>query len=135
MQTSDTNPGQDGSPVGASDLKRIVKLGGEGRSPYVPPLSDYLAASETWMEAEYRCYRTDGEKVTVGYWTGEPGQVALDPWPYTEVCSILSGCVAIQDRHGGELVFRAGEGFVVPKGWAGVWVTLERASKFFVMIE
>lgn len=135
MQTSQDNPSDREFPAASSDIGRIVKLGSEGASAHVPPLSDYLDVSANWSEAEYRCYEAAGAKVTVGYWTGEAGRIALDPWPYTEVCSIVSGRVALRDRQGRELVFGAGDGFVVPKGWAGIWITLEPSSKFFVMID
>lgn len=135
MQTSQTTPPSPGQFAENSDIGRIVKLGSESFSRHVPPLSDYREASESWSEAEYRCYETDGKKVTVGFWTGEAGRISLDPWPYTEVCSIVSGRVALQDQRGQEIIFGAGEGFIVPKGWAGAWITLEQSSKFFVMID
>lgn len=132
MQTHEITPPR--QPFQGSDIGSIVKLGSEGFSAHVPPLSDYRDVSEAWREAEYRCYEADGRKVTIGYWTGEPGRIALDPWPYTEVCSIVSGRVALRDQRGQEVVFGSGEGFVVPQGWAGMWITLERSAKFFVMI-
>lgn len=116
-------------------IAQIVVLGPENIAPFVPPLSDYQAVSSGWSEAEHRCYSTQSKSVTVGFWTGAPGSATLDPWPYTEVCSILSGRVAIRDHAGQERVFGPGEGFIVPKGWAGVWNTLEPSSKFFVMID
>lgn len=135
MQTSRDNAADHAVPADLSDIGRIVRLGSEGFGAYVPPLSDYRDASPSWSEAEYRCYRAEADKVTIGYWVGQAGHIALDPWPYTEVCSIVTGRVALRDRRGRELVFGAGEGFVVPKGWAGVWTTLEPSSKFFVMID
>ncbi|WP_342643871.1 cupin domain-containing protein [Rhodoligotrophos ferricapiens] len=134
MQPNEIKPSDPRQSAEASDIGTIVKLGSAGISAYVPPLSDYQNVSETWQEAEYRCYETEGRKVTIGYWTGEPGQISLDPWPYTEVCSIVTGRVALRDQRGKEIVFGAGEGFLVPKGWAGAWITLEPSSKFFVMI-
>jgi uncharacterized protein len=119
---------------GLRTVSEIVALGPTGIAPHVPPLSDYRDISAGWQEAEYLCYETGAEKVSVGFWTGEPGSIVLDPWPYTEVCSILTGRVAIRDRAGGERVFGPGEGFIVPKGWAGIWDTIESSSKIFAMI-
>ena len=69
-----------------------------------------------------------------GYWTGEPGSVEIDPWVYTEICSIISGRVAIADRNGRRLEFGPGEAFLIPKGFAGKWITLEPAKKIFLAI-
>lgn len=136
MQNAELEPAVErAGGAAASDIGRIVPIGPRGVAPHIPPLSDYKCATSGWAEAEYRCYELARDNITVGFWTGEPGSVSLDPWPYTEVCSILSGRIAIRDLHGGEIVFGPGEGFVVPKGWAGTWVTLEPASKFFILIE
>lgn len=132
MQNSPKNPSEQSST--RSEIGRIVRLGSDAARAYVPPLSDYSDVSPGWSEAEYRAYETDTNKVTVGYWTGDAGHISLESWPYTEVCSIVSGRIALRDDRGRELVFGAGDGFVVPKGWAGVWVTLEPSAKFFVMI-
>jgi uncharacterized cupin superfamily protein len=101
---------------------------------YVPPLSDYAQASPDWTEAEYRFFDEQSERVVVGFWTGEPGEVELSPWPYTEVCSILSGRVAVRSREGEQTEFAAGTAFLIPKGFDGTWITLETTTKLFVAI-
>lgn len=117
------------------DISAVTVLGAAGRAPYVPPLSDYAASSPSWTEAEFTGLETAAASVRAGYWTGEPGSVRLDPWPYTEICSILTGRVAVVDQAGGRLEFGAGDGFVVPKGFVGDWLTLEAASKYFIAVE
>ncbi|GII31771.1 cupin domain-containing protein [Planotetraspora mira] len=116
------------------DISAITVLGATGRAPYVPPLSDYASASPSWAEAEFGCFDTATDSVRVGYWTGEPGTVRLDPWPYTEICSILTGRVAVADTAGGRIDFGPGDGFVVPKGFVGDWLTLEPATKYFIAV-
>lgn len=101
---------------------------------FIPPLSDYAAAMPGWSEAEFRHLDQPSGRVIVGYWKGEPGQVTLDPWPYTEVCSILSGKVAIRDTNGDHVEFLSGEAFMIPKGFVGDWITLEPTAKIFVAI-
>lgn len=98
----------------------------------VPGLDDYDAASETWSETEYRAH-IPGESVA-GYWTGEPGWVRMDDWPYTEVCVIRSGVVEIEDPTGARRRFGAGDSFVIPQGFGGVWHTVEACEKVFVGI-
>jgi uncharacterized cupin superfamily protein len=116
------------------DVTSIVSIGRGEREPYVPSLSDYKAASSQWTEAEFHCLDVNTSHVRVGYWSGEPGHVVLDPWIYTEVCSILTGRVAVEDEAGGRREYGPGEGFVIPKGFVGKWVTLESATKIFLAI-
>jgi uncharacterized cupin superfamily protein len=101
---------------------------------FVPPLSDYKSTSPGWNETEYRQFEASNAKVVVGFWTGAPGEVTLDPWPYTEICSILTGRVAVRDHEGRQVEFNAGQAFMVPQGFVGDWVTLEPSSKIFVAI-
>jgi uncharacterized cupin superfamily protein len=116
------------------DIRVIKPLTDQAARRFVPSVSDYQAVSPNWSETEYRHYEAPSTNVVVGFWTGAPGKVTLNPWPYTEVCSILSGRVAVRDRQGGQVEFGAGQAFMVPKGFVGDWITLEPASKLFVAI-
>ncbi|TIS82896.1 MAG: DUF861 domain-containing protein, partial [Mesorhizobium sp.] len=118
--------GSDKQGVGA-----IVRLTASPSNSFVPPLSDYDGVSPGWSETEYRCHEQNSDHVTVGYWVGEPGTISFERWPYTEICSILTGKVGLRDTQGNELIFGPGEGFVVPKNWKGDWLTVEPATKFF----
>lgn len=97
----------------------------------VPDLADYTAFSEAWREAEYRIDPVPNEPI-VGFWEGEPGWVEFDAWPYTEICVIVSGRVAIEDEHGARREFTEGEAFVVPEGFKGRWHTVEPTTKYFI---
>jgi uncharacterized cupin superfamily protein len=116
------------------DISAIKALTADEARRYVPPLSDYSAMSAGWEEVEYRHFVGSSSKVVVGLWEGAPGEVTLNPWPYTEVCSILSGRVAIRDQQGEEITFGAGAAFIVPSGFVGQWITMEPTSKLFVAI-
>ncbi len=116
------------------DISWVVRIEPDAARRYVPPLSDYLSASPDWMEAEFRSIDLPATRVTGGYWTGEPGRVEIDPWIYTEICSIISGRVAVADFHGGRLEFGPGTAFMIPKGFSGEWITLESSAKMFLAI-
>lgn len=122
------------SHIGKLDITSVVPIRPDEVTKHVPPLSDYRRTSAPWIETEFRCLDLPTDRVTIGYWTGEPGSVEIDPWSYTEVCSIISGRVAVDDLRGGRLEFGPGEGFVIPKGFVGEWITLEPAAKIFLAI-
>lgn len=117
-----------------SGIEAIIVIGPDTARAFVPPLTDYINPSAGWSETEYRHFTSISGPATVGYWTGEPGSVSFVAWPYTEVCSILSGRVGVEDTSGRRVEFGAGDVFMVPKGWSGTWLTLECATKLFVAI-
>jgi uncharacterized cupin superfamily protein len=116
------------------DITSIITIDSAGRQPYVPPLSEYTVLSDQWLEQEFHCLDIRASRVVVGFWTGEPGRIRLDPWPYTEVCSIHSGRVAVVDLAGNTREFGARQSFIVPVGFRGEWVTIESSSKSYVAI-
>lgn len=96
-----------------------------------PALDSYDAVSDGWSEEEFRA-DFGNPAVEGGYWRGEPGHVSFDSWPYTELCVIISGRVAVEDRDGACAEYRAGESFLIPQGFTGTWHTLEATEKIFV---
>ncbi len=119
----------EGMSMNVSEIQLLSRASG---TAVVPSRDDYDGASDDWTETEYRA-DTPGEHL-VGHWTGAPGWVRIDVWPYTEVCVIRSGAVEIEDDRGATRRFGAGEAFVIPQGFAGIWRTLEPTEKVFVGI-
>ena len=116
-------------------VKDIAVMNGAGMNRHIPSPTDYQDSSPAWTEAEYQYVDRPSERVVAGFWTGEPGFVTIESWAYTEICSILTGKVAVVDHDGGRVEFGAGEAFTVPKGFAGTWVTIEAATKIFIAID
>ncbi|KAB2388783.1 cupin domain-containing protein [Actinomadura montaniterrae] len=116
------------------DITGVVRLSPETGTANVPPIEGYEVLSAQWRETEYLAYGGPAKEYTGGFWTGEPGAVRIDPWPYDEICVILSGRVAVADLDGGRAEFGAGEAFFIPRGFAGDWVTIEPTSKVFVAV-
>ncbi len=121
--------------TGTAGIEAVREIVATAGMEFVPNLSDYIDPSAGWSEVEYRHLDLQSRRTVVGYWTGEPGSVSFDSWPYTEVCSILSGQVAVADQYGHRKTFGAGQGFIVPQGFRGTWISVESARKIFVAIE
>ena len=116
------------------DINDIIVVGRSNCPAFVPPLSDYQTVSANWTEAEFPCLDVQTSRVRAGFWVGEPGEVALHPWPYTEVCAIVTGRVAVVDLRGGRREFGPSESFIILKGFSGSWLTLVPSSKTFLAI-
>jgi uncharacterized cupin superfamily protein len=79
-------------------------------------------------------YTDPTKQFFVGMWRSEPGKWHVH---YTEEehCHMLEG-VSILTCDGGDAVtVRAGDNFVVPRGFVGTWEVVERSTKRFVMFE
>ncbi|WP_025809889.1 cupin domain-containing protein [Pseudomonas chlororaphis] len=92
-------------------------------------------ASENWYEAEYRSFTNQSGSLFGGSWIGEPGELVLESYPYNEICVMVFGHVALVDAQGGRKDFRGGDSFFVPKGFSGLWLTLQPSTKIFIAVE
>lgn len=118
----------------SSGVHTIVRVSPGTLTGSRPALDSYEAVSEGWSEQEYR---VDFDNVAVegGYWTGDAGNVSFDSWPYAELCVVLKGRVAVEDREGARVEFAAGESFLIPQGFSGIWHTLEPTEKIFIGVQ
>ena len=111
-------------------IEQIIRIAPGHGTSVVPDPADYASVSPGWKEVEHRGPRPLDS--LIGFWEGEPGSVALRPWPYPELCILLSGRVALVDEDGQRAEFGAGEAFFVPPSFSGTWETLEPTTKVFV---
>ena len=69
-----------------------------------------------------------------GVWESTPGRWRVR-YTEDEFCCITRGRVRIEDQRGASWTFAAGDAFVIPAGFAGVWEVLEPTSKFYAIFE
>lgn len=115
----------------SAGVESVARVSPEALSASRPPLDSYETVSEGWTEREYRL-DFGQPAVEGGYWTGEAGSVSFASWPYSELCVILKGRVAVEDRSGARIEYGPGESFLIPQGFSGIWHTLEATEKIFV---
>jgi uncharacterized cupin superfamily protein len=70
----------------------------------------------------------------VGTWRSEPGKWRIS-YTEEEFCHMLDGISVITDKAGKQLTVRAGDRFVIPRGFAGTWEVVETSTKRFVIFE
>ena len=73
-------------------------------------------------------------RVQVGVWEAGQGELILKNFPFTEYVLMISGRVVVTEEDGTSMIFSAGDTFVIPKGWSGVWDVQERMKKQIVRI-
>ena len=69
-----------------------------------------------------------------GVWASTVGSWEIESWSVHEVMVIQSGRVRLTTKDGTVSEFGPGDMVVVPKGWSGVWETLERLEKIYVIV-
>ena len=77
----------------------------------------------------------DGDTVArIGVWEADVSKTKLIDYPFTEYVLMISGRLMITNEDGTEQEFTAGDTFVMPKGWTGIWDIQERMKKQMVQI-
>lgn len=77
-------------------------------------------------------YARDGFRT--GFWSAQPGRADIR-YTKDELCTLLEGEVRLTDEAGQAEVYVAGDTFVIPKGFKGVWETVKPVRKFFAVYE
>jgi uncharacterized cupin superfamily protein len=67
------------------------------------------------------------------YESSGPGAVHLRDYPHDEFCLLVKGDLVIRDMSGEEHRFRAGDTFVIPRGFEGEWIMETVIRKQFVV--
>ena len=80
------------------------------------PADERAGPQSNWMTVLH-----SGE-VTVAVYESTPVLIEIkEPFPYDEYVHVLEGEVTLTDLDGNENTFKAGENFLVPKGFLGTW--------------
>ena len=69
-----------------------------------------------------------------GVWESTPGRWRVT-YSENEFCHITEGEVRIESSSGESWLFRAGDSFVIPSGFAGAWHVLAPLRKLYVIFE
>jgi uncharacterized cupin superfamily protein len=79
-------------------------------------------------------YTEPSQQFFCGIWTSTAGKWRVR---YTEheFCVIIEGRVRIESVTGEKHEFRAGDAFVVPAGFAGIWEVTEPCKKWYSIFE
>jgi uncharacterized cupin superfamily protein len=79
-------------------------------------------------------YTDPSKKFFTGIWQSEPGKWKIR-YTEEEFCQLLEGVSVITDADGGSKTVRAGDNFVIPRGFDGTWEVLETTRKIYVIYE
>ncbi len=100
---------------------------------YSRPAADRVTAGDPVQGV--RNMFTDGSgQFFCGIWQSSVGSWKVR-YTENELCHLLRGHVRLTDDAGRVQDFRAGDSFVVPCGFSGLWEVLEPAEKLYAIFE
>lgn len=117
-------------------MSLMVRIGANPDTPprESAPLPDRLIAGSprfrSWPVDESR-----GGQVRTGVWEATPGTYKAVKGEAFEFCHILEGLVELTEEGGRTQTLRAGDSLVLKPGFVGVWKTIEKVKKIFVVVE
>jgi uncharacterized protein len=97
-----------------------------------PPADRLLQGTPEHIARNY--FSDAGGRFFAGVWESTPGRWRVR-YSENEFCHITRGKVRIEDESGSAWTFGAGDSFVIPAGFAGVWEVIEPLSKLYVIHE
>jgi uncharacterized cupin superfamily protein len=109
--------------VGTEGVERIDTAPAEDRR------IDGAPAQRIW-----NTYTDPSGKFSSGLWESEPGAWRV-AYTEEECCHVYFGRMRIEGDDGSVAEYGAGDSFVVPAGFTGIWRVLETARKLYAIYE
>ena len=110
----------------------VMKLGDGKLSPWPWNPGD-VVETQGMKPLGKKDFESNG--IVAGKWACNAGKVAMNGHPVNEACFVVSGSVTITDEQGHTQTFRAGEAFLIPCGFRGLWSNSDEFAKIFVAAE
>lgn len=97
------------------------------------PAADRILSGDPVQTVSNRFSSADG-RFNCGVWTGAVGSWRVI-FTENEFCHLLEGVVVVRGDDGSERRFQAGDAFVMPAGFTGVWDIREPVRKYYAVYE
>lgn len=107
-----------------------------GPLPYAQPyrpVADRILAGDP-VQTSHNVFTSADGRFHAGIWTCEPGKWRV-VFTENEFCKLTQGVLVVTGDDGVERTFRAGDAFVSPSGFTGIWEVLEPATKVYAIYE
>ncbi|MDZ4093571.1 MAG: cupin domain-containing protein [Paracoccaceae bacterium] len=111
----------------------VVLFSSEGaaitRSPPADIVISGSGASQLWQAVQF-----NGGTVSAGVWVGQPGSLRVRPRAHHEIFSVTAGLIRLEAEDGSTYRIGPGESAYIPKGWSGIWQTVQPTTKHYTLI-
>lgn len=112
---------------------KVVLFNTEGAAISRLPPADIVisgsGASQLWQAVQF-----SGGTVSAGVWVGQPGSLTVRPRAHHEIFSVTEGLIQLEAEDGTTCQIGPGESAYIPKGWSGIWHTVQTTTKHYTLI-
>ena len=103
------------------NIIRLEPNGPEGASLIEDELDQADFQSALPVQHSYSYYEDEGSGLYIGVWDTNTMQEKFGPYGMDEFMWVIEGQVTMVDESGNETIVKAGEAFVIPKGYPCSW--------------
>lgn len=86
------------------------------------------------LQSLWNHYTDPTGKFCSGVWASEVGKWKIS-YTEEEFCHLLEGVSVVTDAAGRAVTLRAGDSFVIPRGFSGTWEVVEPTRKLYAIYE
>ena len=97
------------------------------------PAGDRILGGDP-VQRVWNLYGSADGRFQAGIWECEPGRWRV-VFTESEFCHLLAGVITVTGDDGSERTYRAGDAFVSPAGFTGIWDVREQARKYYAIYE
>ena len=94
--------------------------------------SDCAQPGDSTLTSSFKAYGDPTGALICGVWRSKPNRLEVN-YKRDEFCLLLEGEVHLTDSNGTTEIYRAGDGFVIPAGFKGVWDMPTPVAKYYVL--
>lgn len=69
-----------------------------------------------------------------GQWIGQPGELEVRPRGHHEMFTVVSGLIELIEPDGTVTRVGPGQAGFIPRGWTGLWRTVEETRKTYMLL-
>jgi uncharacterized cupin superfamily protein len=111
----------------------IIDFDPAGPAENTAPAPDRLVSGSPRQQV-WNAFSDPEGRFHVGRWASTPGAWRVS-YSERELCHLLTGVVRLTDDQGAQRTYRAGDTFMVNKGFSGLWEVIESCSKIYAIYE
>lgn len=70
-----------------------------------------------------------------GQWIGQPGEMIVRPREHHEMFTVITGLIELESEDGTVTTVAPRQAGFIPKGWSGVWRTVQETRKTYMLLK
>lgn len=76
-----------------------------------------------------------GGVLLCGQWIGQAGELIVRPRQHHEMFTVVTGLIELEGEDGTVTKVGPGQAGFIPKGWKGIWRTVEETQKTYMLLK